>query len=244
MGRKKTTEQFIAELHGKRPSELDTSRVVYDGAHKKIQVMFIACGHWRWVEPNNLLRGIGCSHGDHDCRRKTTDQFIAELHEKRPGELDTSKLDYDGWDKKIWVMFIACGHWRQITPNSLLSGSGCSKCQPGTDNNMVYIWMSDVKIYDKYLVKFGVSSQRLDDIRINQVAKEHNLTVKWHEYWQVENATQVEQQLLKLGEPTEWMDGNGSTEFRLLTASEFNQALEMMQSHELHGEKSDRPVRQ
>jgi len=68
------------------------------------------------------------------------------------------------------------GHIWVTAPMSPLSGRGCPTCaERYSDNDIFYIWLAGSQHHvdlqpDQYLLKFGVSSERRDDLRIKEVA--------------------------------------------------------------------------
>lgn len=100
----------------------------------------------------------------------------------------------------------------------------------GTDNDTVYIWrvlgmeLDGIPIY-----KIGITSSRLGNKRISQVAKNKGLDYEIICCEKVSiSAMKIESKLLLLGEPVELGNFNGGTEFRALNDSALYVAITLI----------------
>lgn len=125
---RKTHEQFVAELAGANPSVKVLGE--YVGAKIKTECLCITCGHRWMVAPDHLLQGTGCPKCGiikrASSRRKTHEQFVAELERVHPeiealGKYETGKA-------AIPCRCKTCGHVWDTRPDNLLQGKGCPKC--------------------------------------------------------------------------------------------------------------------
>jgi hypothetical protein len=105
---------------------------------------------------------------------------------------------------------------------------------PSSDGDAVYLWRAIGQVYDGLPVyKFGITSARLEDRRIVEVARFAKFefevilinTVKG-------SATALESELLKLGVSPQFSGFNGASEFRALTVAELELAIELIKRYQ------------
>ena len=121
--KKKTTEQFIEQLASISPSiEVQGE---YSNSSTKIKVRNKDCGHLWYASPSSLLRGSNCPKCAGNTK-KTHSQFVDELMVANPTILVVGK--YVDAKTKIAVQCSTCGNELFMTPNTLLNGHGCMKC--------------------------------------------------------------------------------------------------------------------
>lgn len=103
-----------------------------------------------------------------------------------------------------------------------------------SENNIIYIWNTNSGHYkNKQIYKIGITSKRLSYTRIYEVA---NIKGWKPEIIALEEticrATDVEKQLLKLGEQIYTIrEFDGATELRAMNESELNKALEIIRKY-------------
>lgn len=153
IGKKKTTEEFIKECKDKNIL-YDLSKTVYKTAKEKICAICHKHGEF-WITPDHLLQGKGCPECAKEKnsinRTKTIEKFKEEIEDKYPNKFDLSQSEYISAKTKIKVIChkkdefgIEHGEF-WITPDHLLHGQGCPKC-----NSQLY------KKYIPYLYKQGL----------------------------------------------------------------------------------------
>lgn len=112
------------------------------------------------------------------------------------------------------------GFWNLIT-NHMRSKT--------SDFNVAYMWGCQTE--DKFLMKFGVTSDRLGDERIDSVSRKSGIPRDFTIMVLCENALKVEKKLKAIGKNFNIPDVNGGTEFRILSRDELTMAyVEMYQS--------------
>jgi len=130
------------------------------------------CSEWHSWEttPYHVMRGTGCPY----CSRQAP--LSTEIVNNRIADRGLILLD-EFITNSVKVRFQCSeGHIWEAKPNNILNGRGCPYCSERTsDNNTFYIWVADrqnlVNIQiGEFLVKYGVTSERLGDKRINEVA--------------------------------------------------------------------------
>jgi hypothetical protein len=102
-----------------------------------------------------------------------------------------------------------------------------------SENNVIYIWKAKEFTFNGLSVyKMGMTSDRLQKRRINEVAKDANVTAEIITLKKVSiKATDIEKQLHKLGQDPQYSGFGGCTEFRALTDQELNQATTLIEKY-------------
>lgn len=149
--RKKTHKEFIDQMKNINPNiEIIGS---YEGINIKIECRCKIDGCMWHSTPDNLLRGKSCPKCA-GVKKKTHEEFINELKEKRPTIEVVGK--YEGNKKKIRCRCLICGgEWEPI-PNALLRGTGCPNCFGNKKKNhkefvgQMKVLNPDIEIVGKY----------------------------------------------------------------------------------------------
>jgi len=116
----------------------------------------------------------------------------------------------------------SCGYeWVVSTSQLYYAQTGCPKCAPSTDADVVYLWQVD----NSDIFKIGVTSHRLGEQRIRQVAHVNNQTPTIVRLTACDDARIVEQTLLTFGTNPQLDVVDGKTEYRRLTDDELNLAV-------------------
>ena len=99
---------------------------------------------------------------------------------------------------------------------------------------MIYLWRAVGQVFDGLNVyKFGVTSARLDDRRIVEVARFAKFEFEVILLVNIKGAASVlESELLKLGASPGFIGFNGASEFRALTDSELQTAKSLIEKHQ------------
>jgi len=109
-----------------------------------------------------------------------------------------------------------------------------------TDNDTIYLWRAVGQFHnDVPVFKIGVTSQRLGDVRIKQVARDAGFTaalVAAVPTWLP--ASYAEEHLHGFGVDPQWRGFDGATEFRALNAVELDQVLHLMNAYACPGEEA------
>ena len=125
---RKSHDRFVADLAAKNPNVEVIAR--YEGSAKRVKVRCRECGHvWEPVA-SSVLYGSGCPeckrHKISASRRKTHEQFVADLAAKNPNVEVLGR--YEGARHRIKVRCRRCGHVWTPVAGSVHNGSGCPKC--------------------------------------------------------------------------------------------------------------------
>jgi hypothetical protein len=126
------------------------------------------------------------------------------------------------------------GHVWLAKPNNILNGRGCPDCAIRTsDNDVFYIWIAQnqnkMKVdLNKFLIKFGVTSERLGDSRIREVACSWKASPLILAMVQTSDlATNAETTASMIGEKisSQFKHLDGWTEFRVVSEDELKNLM-------------------
>lgn len=150
--KRKTHEKFIEDM---RIANQNIDIVgAYVNSRTRVECRCkICCNEWRAV-PSELLRGYGCPYCTHSRKKKTHEEFVAQLENINPNIKILGK--YLGAKHKIECECKICNSIWSTTPDHLLHGKGCIVCntkKPRTHesfvNDMKGIY-PDIEILGKY----------------------------------------------------------------------------------------------
>ena len=107
---------------------------------------------------------------------------------------------------------------------------------PSSDSDAVYVWRAIGHEFNNTPVyKFGVTSARLEDRRITEVARFANMEFEIIVLTKVTvHASELEAQLLKLGANPMYQGFNGASEFRALTDTELREAIDLISKYRIN----------
>ena len=160
-----STEEFIEkakEIHGEK---YDYSKVKYIDNRTKVCIICPEHGEF-WQTPNSHLNGNGCF----DCsyverglkRNSTTEEFIEKARKVHGDKYDYSKVKYVNAKTKVCIICPEHGEFLQ-TPNSHLSGQGCSKCKQSKMENEISLFLKQNNIIFEQQKRFNwLGKQSLD----------------------------------------------------------------------------------
>ena len=127
MGKRKTTEQFIAEAKAVHGSKYDYSKVEYKNNKTKVCIICPIHGGFLQV-PKDHLDGIGCKKCGVErrakARRLNTDIFIHKAKKVHGEEYDYSKVEYIGTDDEVCIIDKKYNKEFWQTPRMHLKGNG------------------------------------------------------------------------------------------------------------------------
>ena len=127
MGKKMTTEEFIArakEVHG---DKYDYSKAEYKGADTKVCIICPIHGEF-WQTPyNHTMKKQGCPSCSGNSK-KTTEEFITEAKAIHGDKYDYSKVVYKNAKTKVIIICPLHGEFKQTPYDHIKSKNGCPKC--------------------------------------------------------------------------------------------------------------------
>ena len=150
-------------------------------------------------------------------RKPWTDEMVLLDAKKYKTRADWERQSNSAYSAacKRGLLQPACQHMEDRTP---------------TDNDAIYIWKAAGWQFDGMDVyKIGVTSARLDHLRIAQVAKASGADPQIVVLAMVKNAKAVERQLHALGMNPQYKGFNGCSEFRALDPAALSLALEVVE---------------
>ena len=125
MSKKKTHSEFVQEVYLLVKDEYSILGE-YKTAKEKVSMLHNNCGIKYEVQPDSFLRGVRCPKC-FGTPRKTTDQFIKEVFNKRGDDFKVLG-EYKTNGTNILVKHTRCGHEWECTPANLLKGRNCPVC--------------------------------------------------------------------------------------------------------------------
>ena len=130
MGKKKTTEEFIAEAQSVHGDKYDYSNVVYINTHSKVVIICKVHGEFEQTPSKHLVGGCRkCGRvTSGNKQRKTQEKFIEEAINIHGNIYDYSKVNYVNTDTKVIIICKKHGEFEQIPHSHSITGNGCHKC--------------------------------------------------------------------------------------------------------------------
>lgn len=151
----------------------------YKNVNIHVRGVWVECGHEDEVLPNNLFIGRARCRTCANRKKKTTEQYQAEVEAIAPG---TKVLEpYQGSKVPILHCCGTCGHEWRVAPYSFLRGSGCPECarrrqsemrrgensqfynpdKPLETEELDSVWSADVKRNDSHACRYCGSTDNL-----------------------------------------------------------------------------------
>ena len=221
--RLKQSQKFIDKVKEFHDNKYDYSKVNY--VNNKTKVTIICPVHGEFEQIPSAHYNHGCDKCRVDNNRKSIEQFIKDANNIHDEKYEYSKVDYLNTTTPVKIGCTTCGTYFTQRPNDHLNGSGCPVCNRGSDLDSLYVW----KIVGTNIYKFGVTSFRLGNIRLNQVITslrkngymvggiEKVVQIKNTSAKEIESYLHNKYQTKPTSLPQEF---DGKTEFRVLTKLE------------------------
>jgi len=127
MAKRKTHEEFIEDvfnIFGDEYTILNT----YKSFKDKILVRHNPCGREHSIRPDNFLLGKKCIKCYGKSRRKSHNEFVAEVNELGEGSYEVVS-EYVKDNEKVIIKHIPCGNEYDVKPTKFLQGQRCPKCK-------------------------------------------------------------------------------------------------------------------
>lgn len=143
MGRKKTTEEFIAEAKIKHGGKYSYEKTVYIGALQKVTVTCPTHGDFE-QEACGHIKGQGCAKCRDDAKRDSFSNFIEKANVAHGyGKYDYSKTVYKNAMSDIEIICPIHGSFWQRVSNHL-DGFGCKFCNGKYDLEKFILKLNNV----------------------------------------------------------------------------------------------------
>lgn len=125
-GRQKITREiFVSRSEKKHNRRYDYSKVEWNGASRKVQIICPVHGEF-WQIAKNHMQGNGCPQ----CfatPKSSTEAFIKKARAIYGDRYDYSKVEYSGNKEKVCIICPRHGEW-WMSPNNHLRGHRCPGC--------------------------------------------------------------------------------------------------------------------
>ena len=194
-----TTEDWVNKAKNIHQSLYDYSNVNYINARTKVEIICRTHGPF-WMTPNNHLGHYkqGCPtcgiEFQANAQRDTTKSFIEKALKVHKHKYSYSNTNYVQSSENITITCPEHGDFEQ-TPNSHLSGSGCSACVIYGFNKDAPAILYYLSINNGEAYKVGITNRTIEE-RFNKDMQYINILKTWH-YSNGEDAYDEEQRILK-----------------------------------------------
>lgn len=227
---KPNRDEVIQEFKTVHGEKYDYSLVDYINNSTRVTIICPIHGEFQQA-PYEHKKGSHC--GKCAGRGLHTNEVVLQFKAIHGDRYNYSLVDYIKPKQHIKIVCSVHGEFQQ-TPAEHKKGSGCPDCHLPSDNDVVYIWKLDNVFSDGLPVyKIGITSLRLNDKRLKEVAKKADLKIEQaYKYFVDGRATGIESELLKIGHKTELTGFDGASELRALTELELITMLNMLDNHE------------
>jgi hypothetical protein len=145
---RKSKEEFVEEAKKIHGDKYDYSKVEYKNTNDKVCIICPKHGEF-WQSPLKHLYGRGCRKCGREFAAQlqslTTETFIEKAKKIHGNKYDYSKVEYNGYEKKVKIICPIHGEFEQ-TPDSHLQGSGCRQCSSRLSKNEdeIYNFIGDL----------------------------------------------------------------------------------------------------
>jgi protein-arginine kinase activator protein McsA len=180
-----TQEEFLDICYAKHGDLYDYSKLVYIGAHFKIEIICKVHGSF-WQVANSHIMGHGCNLCKYDGRRYTQEEFLDRCYAKHGDLYDYSKVVYIGGDYKVEIICKAHGSFWQVA-NYHIMGHGCPVCSNATRvivSNRLYAEKPTIVYYVQVVDpcgdywKVGITRKGLSK-RFGKTTFDNHINVVW-----------------------------------------------------------------
>lgn len=221
--RLKQEQTFIAKVKEFHKDKYTYEKVKYLNNSTKVT---ITCPiHGAFEQTPSAHYKHGCDKCRSDSNRRSIEQFIENSIRVHGKKYNYLKVNYSNGTTLVKIKCNNCKRYFTQRPNDHLNGSGCPTCNRGSDLDLIYIW----KILNTNIYKFGVTSSRLGNLRINQVVS--SLRKNGYVFSNIEKVVQIKtvsakeiesylHNKYKIKPTTLPQEFDGKTEFRILTELE------------------------
>jgi len=123
LAKKKTHEEYLKDVTLVHGNEIE---VLEEYKNVRTKILHRHKCNYKWEAlPSDILKGQSCPKCG-GCMKKTHEEYVQEVFEKHNGEIEVLE-HYKGNKNKILHKH-SCDYEWEVSPNSILKGSGCPKC--------------------------------------------------------------------------------------------------------------------
>lgn len=142
MSRRKTTEEFSAEVHALTRGEYVVMGR-YINNKTKTTIRHVSCGNEYFVRPNDFLSSQSRCPFCYGNLKKTHTQFVQEVKEAT-GDAFMVLGKYVNADTPVEVLHLVCGHRFATIPDAFLRSRGCCSVCSGTKKKTTQGFVDEV----------------------------------------------------------------------------------------------------
>lgn len=168
----------------------------------KIKHKHVVCGHIYYARPHDFLAGNRCPLC-FGTPLKSRESFIGDVFKIHGGEY-TAEGEYINNMTKIEVIHNNCGLKYKVTPNSILSGSGCPNCNKNKSKGE--------EMVSKILKDMGVSYT--EQYSIENLKNKNNLRFDFAVFFENKKKLLIEYDGVQHFKPIEYFGGDKGLEYQ------------------------------
>lgn len=184
-----SNEEFIEKARKVHGDKYDYSKTNYTGRRKLVTIICPIHGEFKQIA-NNHLQGEGCpicgKEKVANDKRISFEEFAKKAKDVHGDKYEFDKNSFVKSKVKMTVYCKKCGNSFRITPNDILSGYGCPKCNSSHLENEIRLLLKDNNIEFEEQKRFDwLGKQSLDfyipnkDIAIECQGEQHYIPIKW-----------------------------------------------------------------
>lgn len=156
---KKNNQDFIARAKSVHDNKYDYSRIKYQNAIKKVEIVCADHGAF-FQRPGDHLCGNGCP----ECVKHTRDDFIRKALCVHGDRYDYSMVEYVNTKTKVHIICPDHGNFYQ-TPKKHLCGSGCPECAVTgfKDSLPAILYYLEIETDKSHVYKIGITNRSIQE---------------------------------------------------------------------------------
>lgn len=132
MANRKTTDQFIGESKNVHGDKYDYTKTEYKLNNKKVYIICPNHGLFK-QQPMHHLAGHGCikcgNKSSSKMRMVGKEEFIKRAINMHGNKYGYDKVDYKGWNSKVYIYCKKHNEYFKQTPHNHQRGAGCPECR-------------------------------------------------------------------------------------------------------------------
>lgn len=157
-----TKDKFIERAKQIHNDKYDYSKVIYEGALKKVHIICNACGNEFEQTPSHHLRGQGCPKCG-GTKVHTQEDFLRMCKDVHGVKYDYSKVIYKSMHDKVTIICNKHGIFKMLPSNHIYKKQGCPLCKESKLENEVDKILSDKGVnYERQKRFIWLGRQSLD----------------------------------------------------------------------------------
>lgn len=199
---RKSTLEYRSEVEDLTDGEYEVLDKYGNNNKIKIKHRHVVCGHEYYVRPHDFLAGNRCPFC-FGTPLKSKNDFVSDVF-KIHGDEYTVKGEYIDNMTKIEVSHNKCGLKYEVTPNSILSGSGCPSCNKNKSKGE--------EMVSRVLKDMGVSYT--EQYSIEDLKNKNNLRFDFAVFFEKRGKLLIEYDGVQHFKPIEYFGGEKNLEYQ------------------------------